>query len=270
MKKKLYRIILILSILTLLLSACGRKEQAFQGTITDITDHTVTITPDPGAAILDKAASVCFDASELEDLQAKPGDSVYVTYTKVRTRDDVTTIQATAWQMMIRAPHTEAGAASIWQGGQETTVTGEDGTFLTDAIANADWVNEAMALEPLFGIRTTDGNFGLDLFFSDCIWQCTLLDDNRCATIKGADAYRIASIYQANGFTVPNWQEVETASGTKTTTAGLNLRNLPGTDSTVITSVGAGTELTVTGKTDGWYQVIYQDMTLYGSAEYLN
>ena len=163
-----------------------------------------------------------------------------------------------------------SSAASIWESDVEITVTDDDGLFLVNTVASADWQNEAMALEPLFGIRTADGSYGLDLFLSDCVWQCTLLGDNQCATIKGADAYRVAAIYQANGFDVPNWQDIEPASGTKTTTAGLNLRNSPGTDSTVITSVPAGTALTVTGQTDGWYQVIYDDMTLYGSADYLN
>lgn len=270
MKKKLCSIVLVFCVLALLFTACGRRERSFQGTITDITDSTVTITPDPGAEILDKADSVQFDAAELEDLQAKPGDSVYVTYNKVSTSQDLTTIRVIAWQMMIRAPHTAPDTASIWQAGADITVTGEDGIFLVDAVANAPWLNEQMPLEPYFGIRTDSGSYGLDLSLTDCTWQCVLLDDTRCATIKGADAYRIAAIYQANGFDVSGWQEVTPVTGSKTTTTGLNLRDLPSTESTVITSVGGGTVLTVTGETDGWYQVIYQDMTLYGSAEYMD
>lgn len=270
MVKRVYAVILVLCMLVTLLTACGRKERSFQGTITDITDNIVTITPDPGAEILDKADSVQFDASELEDLQAKPGDSVYVTYNKVKTSQDITTIRVISWQMMIRAPENLPNAASIWESDMEITVTDDDGLFLVNAVSAADWQNEAMALEPVFGIRTSDGSFGLDLFLSDCVWQCTLLGDNCCATIKGADAYRIASIYQANGFNVPNWQEIDAASGTKTTTTDLNLRNVPSTDSVIVTSVPGGTELTVTGSTDGWYQVIYDDMTLYGSADYMN
>ena len=37
-----------------------------------------------------------------------------------------------------------------------------------------------------------------------------------------------------------------------------------------MTTVPAGTTLTVTGQTDGWYQILYDDMTLYASADYLS
>ena len=47
MVKRVYAVILVLCMLVTLLTACGRKERAFQGTITDITDNIVTMTPDP-------------------------------------------------------------------------------------------------------------------------------------------------------------------------------------------------------------------------------
>lgn len=270
MRKQLLCTGILIVLLALVLTGCGRRERSFQGTITDITDGTVTIAPDPGAEILEEAESVCFDTAELEDLQAKAGDSVYVTYNKVKTsKKEGTTIRVISWQMMIRAPENDPNAAVIWQSGSEITVEGEDGLFLVNAVQNAPWQNEQMPLEPYFGIRVNGVSYGLDLHLYDCVWSCVLLDDTRCATITGGDALRIAGIYQANGLPVENWQEVDAAAGTKKVTTGLNLRDLPGTTGTVMTTVPAGTELTVTGQTDGWYQVVYEDMTLYGSADYL-
>ena len=79
-KKRTARLLLCVLALAMALSACGKKGGAFQGTVTQITGTQVTVTPDPGAAILKQTDSVTFDASGLENLQAKAGDSVYVTY----------------------------------------------------------------------------------------------------------------------------------------------------------------------------------------------
>ena len=273
MRKKLIVTLSILCLLATLLSACGKKEKSFQGTITDITDNIVSITPDPGAEILEKADSVWFDAAELEDLQAKPGDSVYVTYNKVSSsKEDGTSIRVISWQMMIRAPENVPDSANIWKDSSDNnvTVTGEDGAFLTATVADADWQNAQVASDPSFGIRINGVSYGADLYLEDCVWQCVLTQGDNTAVISGQDALTIAGIYQASGLSVPGWQEVDPASGTKTTTTGLNLRSLPSTDGTVMTTVPAGTALTVTGQTDGWYQILYDAMTLYASADYLS
>ena len=40
------------------------------------------------------------------------------------------------------------------------------------------------------------------------------------------------------------------------TTTDVNLRSAPGTDSSVVNSVGSGTALTVVGETDNWYVAV--------------
>lgn len=270
MRKQLLFLGILMGILAMLLTGCGRKERSFQGTITDTADGIITIAPDPGAEILEEAESVWFDAAELEDLQVKVGDSVYVTYNKVsNSKKEGTSIRVIAWQMMIRAPEDAPDSAVIWMDSAEVTVSGEDGAVLISAVELASWVNDIAATEPRCGLRVNGVSYGVDLYLLDCVWQCVLLDSSKTGTLTGADALQIAGIYHKNGLTVENWQEVESAQGSKTTTSGLNLRDLPGTDSTVITTVPAGTALTVTGQTDGWYQLLYEDMTLYGSADYL-
>ena len=69
-KKRMARLLLCVLALAMALSACGKKGGAFQGTVTQITGTQVTVTPDPGAAILKQADSVTFDASGIENLQA--------------------------------------------------------------------------------------------------------------------------------------------------------------------------------------------------------
>lgn len=272
MRKKLLVSLIIVCLLAVLLISCGKKEKSFQGTIIDITENIVTITPDPGAEILDEAESVWFTCSELEDLQAKPGDSVYVTYNKVTSsKKEGTSIQVIAWQMMIRAPEDTPDSANIWKDNLDATIAGEDGAFLISIVTSAAFADADTASEPSFGIRINGVRYGVDLYLQDCIWHCDLKQDGKTAVITGQDALQIASIYQANGLSVTNWQDITPSSGVKTTTAGLNLRSLPSTDGQIVTTVPAGTSLTITGQTDtGWCQVIYYDMTLYASTEYLN
>lgn len=52
-------------------------------------------------------------------------------------------------------------------------------------------------------------------------------------------------------------------SGTLTVTTRSNIRSGPSTNDSIIATVDAGTTLTKTGKTDGWYRVTYNDQTGY-------
>ena len=55
-------------------------------------------------------------------------------------------------------------------------------------------------------------------------------------------------------------------SGTLTVTTRSNIRSGPSTGDSIIATVEAGTTLTKTGKTDGWYRVTYNDQTGYIAA----
>ena len=61
-----------------------------------------------------------------------------------------------------------------------------------------------------------------------------------------------------------------TGTGTATVTANLNLRSGPGTSYPVLRMMPKGATVTIrTGPTDGWYQVDYQGLTGWASAQYL-
>lgn len=54
------------------------------------------------------------------------------------------------------------------------------------------------------------------------------------------------------------------------TTTDVNLRSAPGTDSSVINSVGSGTALTVVGETDNWYVAVVNGQRTYISKSYVS
>ena len=52
-------------------------------------------------------------------------------------------------------------------------------------------------------------------------------------------------------------------SGSLTVTTRANIRSAPNTDSSILATVDAGTTLTKTGKTEGWFRISYNDQTGY-------
>lgn len=270
-KKRTARLLLCVLALAMALSACGKKGGAFQGTVTQITGTQVTVTPDPGAAILKQADSVTFDASGLENLQAKAGDSVYVTYDSYKkSKAEGVVLTATSWQMMIRAPETDPDTVRLYAGQQQAVVEGDDGAFLRKALASASFKADDQSAEPAWRLRADGTEYGITLTLEENIWHCRLTQDGQTATLTGGDALRIAAICAANGISPDAWVDVTAASGEKTATTALNLRSRPGTDGDIVAAISAGTAVTVTGQTStGWYQVLYEEQTLYASAEYL-
>lgn len=270
-KKRMARLLLCVLALAMALSACGKKGGAFQGTVTQITGTQVTVTPDPGAAILKQADSVTFDASGLENLQAKAGDSVYVTYDSYKkSKADGVVLEATGWQMMIRAPEADPDTVRLYAEQQQAVVEGDDGAFLRKALASASFKADDQSAEPAWRLRADGTEYGITLTLEENIWHCRLTQDGQTATLTGGDALRIAAICAANGISPDAWVDVTAASGEKTATTALNLRSRPGTDGDIVAAISAGTAVTVTGQTStGWYQVLYEEQTLYASAEYL-
>lgn len=270
-KRRMARLLLCVLALALALSACGKKGGAFQGTVTQITGTQVTVTPDPGAAILKQADSVTFDASGLEDLQAKAGDSVYVTYDSYKkSKAEGVVLTATSWQMMIRAPETDPDTVRLYAGQQQAVVEGDDGAFLRKALASASFKADDQSAEPAWRLRADGTEYGITLTLEENIWHCCLTQGDQATTLTGGDALRIAAICAANGISPDAWVDVTAASGEKTATTALNLRSRPGTDGDIVAAISAGTAVTVTGQTStGWYQVLYEEQTLYASAEYL-
>lgn len=62
-----------------------------------------------------------------------------------------------------------------------------------------------------------------------------------------------------------------TAPKTMYATSDVNVREGHSTNSTILGTISAGTEVTVTGETDnGWYQVSYEDKTAFIKSEYLS
>ena len=51
--------------------------------------------------------------------------------------------------------------------------------------------------------------------------------------------------------------------------SGVNMRSGPSTDSSVLATLDRGAAVTITGKTNGWYKVLRNDVTGYISAEYV-
>ena len=270
-KKRMARLLLCVLALALALSACGKKGGAFQGTVTQITGTQVTVTPDPGAAILKQANSVTFDASGLEDLQAKAGDSVYVTYDSYKkSKAEGVVLTATSWQMMIRAPEADPDTVRLYAEQQQAVVEGEDGAFLRQTLTSAKFKSDDQSDNPTWRLRADGTEYGITLTLEENIWHCRLTQDGQTATLTGGDALRIAAICAANGISPDAWVDVTAASGEKTATTALNLRSRPGTDGDIVAAISAGTAVTVTGQTStGWYQVLYEEQTLYASAEYL-
>ena len=273
MRKKILTGFLLGTLLLMLLSGCGKQEGAFQGTVTAVDGTTIEIVPDSGAKILEKASQAKFDSSSLEDLQVKTGDSIYITYEDASIKDDVAELTVVAWQMMIRAPQNDPDAAQIMQqdGSGSIHLTGEDGTFLAELAAGVTLRDQQDLPEATLALTAGGIRFDVSFQLTDCVWKMTLQKDGQAGEITGADALTAAALYAENGFSIPDWVDITPASGEKTTTTGLNLRQQPSTDSAVQVAVPAGTKLTLTGDTEtGWYQVLYDEMTLYASADYVS
>lgn len=53
------------------------------------------------------------------------------------------------------------------------------------------------------------------------------------------------------------------------TTNDVNVRSTPSTSSTILVTLPQNSPVAVTGKTEGWYQVLFNDQLAYMSADYL-
>ncbi len=138
-------------------------------------------------------------------------------------------------------PGTDAGILGSLAPGDSVTVTGETSQwFRVNINGNVGYISKA------YLVNTQPSTSQTDAQQSETVSDATMQNAEYNSFVDYGTSY------------------------TYYTTTDVNLRSAPGTDSSVVNSVGSGTALTVVGETDNWYVAVVNGQRTYISKSYVS
>ncbi len=170
---------------------------------------------------------------------------------------------------------TSAGAGAIWD-----AVEGTEEDFLQAAEEAADAIEEVYGYRNL-GIANVDNHLNVRNLPSEEGKLVGKLSRNAACEVLGyeGDWVHIKS-NKVEGYAKKEYLFLDDAALDKaeevavpmavSTTGGLNVREEPSTESSIITQIAEEEELEVVEEQDGWVKVLVDDETAYVSADYVN
>ena len=154
-----------------------------------------------------------------------------------------------------------------------TTISGNDATQLSALLIAFDYTAGATDVVYPYSIDLGEAKYALRLVWKDNAWSGTAEYDGKTSALNTRTASIVAALLGVNGL-MPV-QEVTTdvtispLIDCMATTNDVNVRSEPSTSGTILVTLPQSSPVAVTGKTDNWYQILYNDQYAYMSADYL-
>ena len=153
------------------------------------------------------------------------------------------------------------------------SISGADATTLSALLIAFDYTAGATDVVYPYSVNLGENQYSLRLVWKDNAWSGTAEYDGKTSALNTRSASIIAALLGVNGLMpVQDTSDEVTVSALvdcMATTNDVNVRSTPSTSSTILVTLPQNSPVAVTGKTEGWYQVLFNDQLAYMSADYL-
>ena len=153
------------------------------------------------------------------------------------------------------------------------SISGADATTLSALLIAFDYTAGATDVVYPYSVDLGENQYSLRLVWKDNAWSGTAEYDGKTSALNTRSASIIAALLGVNGLMpVQEANDEVTVSALvdcMATTNDVNVRSTPSTSSTILVTLPQNSPVAVTGKTEGWYQVLFNDQLAYMSADYL-
>ena len=153
------------------------------------------------------------------------------------------------------------------------SISGADATTLSALLIAFDYTAGATDVVYPYSVDLGENQYSLRLVWKDNAWSGTAEYDGKTSALNTRSASIIAALLGVNGLMpVQDTSDEVTVSALvdcMATTNDVNVRSTPSTSSTILVTLPQNSPVAVTGKTEGWYQVLFNDQLAYMSADYL-
>ncbi len=153
------------------------------------------------------------------------------------------------------------------------SISGADATTLSALLIAFDYTAGATDVVYPYSVDLGENQYSLRLVWKDNAWSGTAEYDGKTSALNTRSASIIAALLGVNGLMpVQETNDEVTVSALvdcMATTNDVNVRSTPSTSSTILVTLPQNSPVAVTGKTEGWYQVLFNDQLAYMSADYL-
>lgn len=179
----------------------------------------------------------------------------------------------------VHEPEPVSELSITWTQNDETepvvkTITGSDATTLSALLIAFDYTAGATDVVYPYSVDIGSGKYSLRLVWKENAWSGTAEYDGKTAALNTRTASIVAALLGVNGL-MP--AEADEENGTNVsalidcmaTTNDVNVRSAPSTSGSILVTLSTNSPVAVTGKTDGWYQILFGEQYAYMSADYL-
>lgn len=153
------------------------------------------------------------------------------------------------------------------------SISGADATTLSALLIAFDYTAGATDVVYPYSVDLGENQYSLRLVWKDNAWSGTAEYNGKTSALNTRSASIIAALLGVNGLMpVQETNDEVTVSALvdcMATTNDVNVRSTPSTSSTILVTLPQNSPVAVTGKTEGWYQVLFNDQLAYMSADYL-
>ena len=153
------------------------------------------------------------------------------------------------------------------------TVSGGDAMQLSALLIAFDYTAGATDVVYPYSVDLGEAKYSLRLVWKDNAWSGTAEHDGKTSALNTRTASIVASLLAVNELMPVKESDSETTVSPMVdcmaTTNDVNVRTSPSTSSTILVTLPQSSPVAVTGKTDKWYQILFNDQYAYMSADYL-
>lgn len=153
------------------------------------------------------------------------------------------------------------------------SISGGDATTLSALLIAFDYTAGATDVVYPYSVDLGENQYSLRLVWKDNAWSGTAEYDGKTSALNTRSASIIAALLGVNGLMpVQETSDEVTVSALvdcMATTNDVNVRSTPSTSGSILVTLPQNSPVAVTGKTEGWYQVLFNDQLAYMSADYL-
>ena len=153
------------------------------------------------------------------------------------------------------------------------SISGADATTLSALLIAFDYTAGATDVVYPYSVDLGENQYSLRLVWKDNAWSGTAEYDGKTSALNTRSASIIAALLGVNGLMPAQETNDEVTVSAlvdcMATTNDVNVRSTPSTSSTILVTLPQNSPVAVTGKTEGWYQVLFNDQLAYMSADYL-
>lgn len=153
------------------------------------------------------------------------------------------------------------------------TVSGGDAMQLSALLIAFDYTAGATDVVYPYAVDLGEAKYSLRLVWKDNAWSGTAEHNGKTSALNTRTASIVASLLAVNELMPVKESDSETTVSPMVdcmaTTNDVNVRTSPSTSSTILVTLPQSSPVAVTGKTDKWYQILFNDQYAYMSADYL-